>query len=1118
MKKPSFKYYFLAATVFFLVAARFYTYTGPGNRTITASVCKVELYECQWIPSKGIYNYHLVDDWSCSNESKPWQAYPASGPTCSAATVGAQYWDRNQNAGATTTYPPATISAVSNCATPGNSGWCRGGPQVNFTVNEPIPGETISMVEGTVNSGALQTFCNLNVASGSCAWLPSDGTSNVSAWAVSTWGDTSLKTALIAKVDQAPPSVSTSLSPNGANGWYVTTPTITLSASDATSGIQSASFDTGSNSFTPPADGIYNLTATALDVAGNSTTSNISIKLDTTPPGLSTLFVPLNPNGKNGWYKTLPTLTLSASDATSGVQSATFDLSGSDKFIPSSDGVFNLVATALDVAGNTTKKNSTVRVDTTPPTLLLPVSPDGANGWYITSPTLTLSASDATSGIQSAALGSGGSTVTISQDGVYTITASGEDRAGNTSNVSFVVKKDALPPTLDIPLSPDGDNGWYKTTPTITLSSSDATSGLDFATFDTIGSNSFTPPGDGIYTVSATAKDMAGNKTTRSATLKVDTAAPTISVPVSPSGANGWFTSPTLTFTLNASDAGSGVQYARFTDAGGATLVNDTTVSVTRDGVYTLQAVARDNAGNVKSLSLTVRKDALAPVPALSPWPPSGQAGWFTSIPTFTISGTDATSGVDKAFFTATNTNTFTPPADGIYPVTGTVTDLAGNSASADYLLKLDSLAPSLSVLVTPAAPDGANGWYRTLPDLALSASDATSGLDFARFDLPGYPNRFSPPGDGLYSLAAVAGDVAGNTSSQTIPLKVDTTAPVLSIPASPDGENGWFVSKPTITLHASDATSGIQSASFDTGSDSFTPPADGVYTLTATALDVAGNQAAMTKTVMVDTTPPSLVISVDNQPAASGWFSQPAQTSAAANDSGSGLANIEHRINNDGSWVRGSSATVTASGVNTIYYRATDRAGNHTIASRVLKVDTTPPQTTFDPNDVSLSVTNDVVTVTGSTTDIGSGIDAVQYSLDGGVTWFPLTGGDWSFDVSASAFTNGTLEVLVRAVDNVGNSSTQTLVLTIPITKPTANPPAEEPRPNNTGSVASLPAAARRLTQSAGGRIAVVVAAGLFAMFTLFCLVFLFAFLALSDPRPRAIRRLTETLRRLNQ
>lgn len=71
-------------------------YIGP-KRTVTetTTACSVVLYECQYVASKGGWRYHKVDSWACSNESKPWKAYPSqpNSQGCFAATAGDQYWE-----------------------------------------------------------------------------------------------------------------------------------------------------------------------------------------------------------------------------------------------------------------------------------------------------------------------------------------------------------------------------------------------------------------------------------------------------------------------------------------------------------------------------------------------------------------------------------------------------------------------------------------------------------------------------------------------------------------------------------------------------------------------------------------------------------------------------------------------------------------------------------------------------------------------------------------------------------------------------------------------------------------------------------------------------------------
>src|SRR5215216_1232795 len=52
-------------------------YLGP-NRTVTetSTICKINLYECQYVPTRDMYRYKVVDGWACADESKAWKVYP----------------------------------------------------------------------------------------------------------------------------------------------------------------------------------------------------------------------------------------------------------------------------------------------------------------------------------------------------------------------------------------------------------------------------------------------------------------------------------------------------------------------------------------------------------------------------------------------------------------------------------------------------------------------------------------------------------------------------------------------------------------------------------------------------------------------------------------------------------------------------------------------------------------------------------------------------------------------------------------------------------------------------------------------------------------------------------
>ena len=210
-------------------------YLGP-NRTITEtiSICKVNLYECQFVPSKNTYKYKIVDSWSCSNESKPWKAYSnqPSSQGCFDGTAGDTYWAKEDIIQTVTnTYPPATINgALQNCTL--NNGWCITVPQLSMSGAEPVSGYNIIAIEGSING---QTFA---CANSSCSVPLFEGNNNLSYWALSSWGDSSFMGTLTAKVDSQAPNITGALSGTlGSNSWYLGPVSFKGSASDLTSGL-----------------------------------------------------------------------------------------------------------------------------------------------------------------------------------------------------------------------------------------------------------------------------------------------------------------------------------------------------------------------------------------------------------------------------------------------------------------------------------------------------------------------------------------------------------------------------------------------------------------------------------------------------------------------------------------------------------------------------------------------------------------------------------------------------------------------------------------------------------------------------------------------------------------
>jgi hypothetical protein len=447
----------------------------------------------------------------------------------------------------TTNYAEATLSSATNCSQEGTNGWCQVQPTIRFTGNEPVSGYRITNVERS--SG---TLCSINAASGSCNWTPStaDGIYSFNAWAHSNFGDTTRQTAVNYQVDQVAPTLNTNIpSPDGDNGWYISPVTVSASATDATSGVASVEVNVdgsyGSSPSTISRHGAVDVSFRATDNAGWETVSG------TTTLNIDTVAPTLNPNipgvdGANGWYVTAFTVTLAASDATSGVSGSEILLDGagmgSNSVDIGTDGSYDLAFYARDVAGNESSSGTTtVDLDTVAPGLSSSVpAPDGANGWYVSPVTFSVTGSDATSGVDVEGVNLNGTwyagSATLSTDGAHTLSFRVTDNAGwETTEDGGTINYDRTPPTMSPQIQGDLVNGAYAPNLTFVVDGQDATSGVA-AEDVSIDGGPWQPAGayrlsGGTHTVEFRVTDSAGNMVSGGAlTFLVDNTPPTAAI------------------------------------------------------------------------------------------------------------------------------------------------------------------------------------------------------------------------------------------------------------------------------------------------------------------------------------------------------------------------------------------------------------------------------------------------------------------------------------------------------------------------------------------------------------------------------------------------------------
>jgi hypothetical protein len=137
------------------------------------------------------------------------------------------------------------------------------------------------------------------------------------------------------------------------------------------------------------------------------------------------------PPGDNGWHRGDVTLHWDVSDPESPTTVTTV---GCEDVLVTADQPETAYTCTATSGGGTTTRSMTVKRDATPPLVTAaidPLSPDGTNSWYVTQPTVTITCGDALSGVAHCP------DPVKPGEGTSTITRTGRDVAGNTSEVTF---------------------------------------------------------------------------------------------------------------------------------------------------------------------------------------------------------------------------------------------------------------------------------------------------------------------------------------------------------------------------------------------------------------------------------------------------------------------------------------------------------------------------------------------------------------------------------------------------------------------------------------------------------------------------------------------------------
>ena len=932
--------------------------------------------------------------------------------------------------------------------------------------------------------------------------IAGEGVHNVTWHGVSVGGLVEEDKSSLVRIDLTDPTLSVTLNGTaGLDGWYVGPVQAGLAALDGASGIATsfARFDGAPEAtYTGPATfattGLHTMSGRTLDKAGRAAAlPEVTVKVDLTDPVTTLATTPAAPAGANGWHTSPVTLNLSASDAGSGVSRILVAVDGGalapwSGNLTLGEGVHEVAFQAVDLAGRVEALRTVqLKVDLTAPVLSNATAGTLGNaGWFVSAVNLTLGAADATSGVANLTASVDGGphaavngTLRLATTGAHAVVVRATDLAGLLMEETLTVKVDLAAPVATASLSGGANGfGWRASAPTVTLSATDAGSGVALIRYALDGAAPqdyaapFSVP-EGFHNLSFFAVDVAGLVQAAAAPLpvKVDLTNPaTTGLAYAPSPrADGWHLAP-VTVNLTGSDAPSGLRDFQWWLNATGPFTSGGSLTLNHEGVRVLKVAARDFADRLQAptLDTTFKLDLNPPTSthALSPAAvgTNRSVAWRNANVTFTLSSTDAGAGVATRLV---NGSVYAGPLvftqDGVYNLTYQAVDLVDR---VEALKTVPAFGIDRAPPVTAATVEGAqdvDGVYKTEVNVTLAATDALSGVlggptglqwRHAGGSFQTYAGPIHLNVSGNYTLEFRARDVAGNLEplqALALDVFVDTTPPVaVANVTTPVGPGGWHGQNVTVSLSATDLQSSVLAllVRLDGGdlqtilgdAANVTVSGEGTHLLEYGAVDVAGQEAALKNvTLRVDLTPPTLGLDAAFTQGREGWIVSAVNLTPLAEDALSGVHRVE--ASKDGGAFAPVSASylLAESGNHTVRLRALDAAG---LVSDVVswsgKLDLDVPtlrHAFVGPQGLGGWYRENVSVLLATSTTDTSGVLPVQYRFDGG-DWLAYPGSAIQFSLEG----NHTLEALVEDVagnlarlgpENVGIDRTRPVVTT---------------------------------------------------------------------------------------
>jgi len=691
-----------------------------------------------------------------------------------------------------------------------------------------------------------------------------------------------------------------------------------------------------------------------------------------------------------------------------------------------------ITASAVDPVGNAGSTSVTVILDNVPPIITLtPLAEYTSDTVAVLNGTIAdLTATTVSVQGQTVSVPAGGGPFTFTVDlieGLNTLTVTATDSAGNTSQASATTTRDTIAPVVTITVPADGayiaalaaavSGSIVDATPTtVQINGQDAV-----VTGDVFDIASITLV-EGANTITATATDAAGNTGSNTITITADTIAPVITIDPLPE----YVSATTVQLTGRVDDATATTASVQGTSvsipAGGGPF--SFTVDLAVEGLNTITVTATDSADNASTQDATTTRDTIPPVIQITAPLDGAFIGQLGSNVSGTV--TDATptavsvNGSDAAVNSGAFSASYISMVEGANTIRAIATDAAGNIGTDEITVTADTIPPAITI---DPLPEYTGATPLSVTGRIDDATPVIATLQGRNVNIPAGGGPFTFSADlieGMNTLTVSAVDSAGNSSQEARTTILDTIPPAVDITNPADGDFLAEAITPVAgsVIDATPFTVSVNGTDAVLNGSAFTidalPLVEGSNTITATAVDSAGNTGSSEITVISDVTAPVITI----EPLPQYTATPTIELRGTVTDLTETTVSIQGSSISVPAGGGPFTFTVTLSeGPNTLTVHAVDSAGNSSEGSVSTILDTIPPALSITSPAGGAYLSMIATPVSGTVTDA----TPVTVSVNGQAA--VLT--DTQYNVASVSLIEGVNAIQAVATDAAGNTST---------------------------------------------------------------------------------------------